>query len=363
MRQGRLPRATGRVWRAGLLGALALGVACAPAAQAPAAAPAPSVGATPTTVSVERLRVAYASTGLTQAYTWVAQDAGYFREEGLDVDLQYVPGSNVASQALLAGEVQFLAGGGSTAIGAALGGADTVILATMVGTFVISIMGLPEVAPTAEGVRGSTMAVTRIGSTSDFVARYWLRRVGVEPVIEIPIVQTGGNAEQAAALVSGAAQMVSVTDLFGLELQRQGFRELADTGELGAEYIYSGVTTTRGYQTAHDDVARRYVRAAVRGQGRFVADRALGVELVGKYSKLDDADVLGRAWERHTTKYIKRIPYTTPAAVQMALDELALTNDRARAADPEQFYDNRYVRELDDAGVFATLYPPPHPRP
>ena len=41
-----------------------------------------------------------------------------------------------------------------------------------------------------------------------------------------------------AAFASGAAQMVSVTGLFGLELQRQGYRELADTSELGAEYIY-----------------------------------------------------------------------------------------------------------------------------
>jgi hypothetical protein len=67
--------------------------------------------------------------------------------------------------------------------------------------------------------------------------------------------------------------------------------------------------------------------------------------------------VLARAWEGQVTKYIKRVPYTTPAAVQTALEELAPTNERAHGADSEQFYDNRFVRELDEAGFSTALYP------
>jgi len=99
------------------------------------------------------------------------------------------------------------------------------------------------------------------------------------------------------------------------------------------------------------------VRAAVRGQARFLTDQPLGVRVVGEYARLEDQEILTRAWERYTTRYAKRIPYTTPAGVRLALEELALNDDRARTAEPEQFYDNRYIRELDDAGLFATLYP------
>src|SRR5690242_1964757 len=113
MRHGAWWPAGGRAGRAVMLGVLLLvpSAACAPAGPAaPAAVPQSTAGGTgrPATgmgaaAPLEQLRVAYASTGLTQAYTWVAQDTGIFREEGLDVDLQYVPGSNVANQALLAG--------------------------------------------------------------------------------------------------------------------------------------------------------------------------------------------------------------------------------------------------------------------
>src|SRR4051812_20846336 len=36
-----------------------------------------------------RLAVAYTSVGLTQAYLWIAQEAGYFSDEGLAVELHY----------------------------------------------------------------------------------------------------------------------------------------------------------------------------------------------------------------------------------------------------------------------------------
>jgi NitT/TauT family transport system substrate-binding protein len=294
---------------------------------------------------------------MTQAFMWVAQDAGYYRDEGLDVDLEYIPGSNVAIQGLMSGDVQYMIAGGASSAGVALSGGDAVILSTMIGTFVINVIGQPDIPPTPEGVRGKTLAVTRIGSTSDFVARYWLKRIGLEPAADVPIIQVGGNPEMVAALATGAADMVAATDLFALELQRQGYRELMNGASLGVEYIHAGIGARRSYVSSHEDVTRRFLRASFRGQARFVADRDFAIQVVSKYSQLDDADVLGRSWELYASKFVKRLPYTSTAGMQLALEELATTNDAARGADPEQFYDNHFVRELDDAGFFKALYP------
>ena len=352
------------------LGALALllTMACAgsTAPERPAAAPAsgsatsPASGAQPAAVAArapDPLRVAYVTLGQASSYIWVAQEAGYFGEEGLAVDTQYIPGTSTAVQALVAGELQYISGVGSAGISAALGGADTVILATMISAITVSVMGLPELAPTAESIRGRTMAVTRFGASSDFVGRSWLRRIGLEPVQDVPIVQVGGNPEMAAALISGAAQLVPVADLFALELQRQGYRELAKGSDLGIETVNDGVMGTRSYVAAHEDVTRRYMRALVRGQARFIADPALTTRLMREYSKLEDEDILTRTWERYATQYYRRIPYTTPTAVQTVLEELSAADERARAAGPEQFYDNRFVKALEDEGLFAQLYP------
>src|SRR4051812_15779619 len=228
------------VWRTLAIGTwmLTLVAGCtAPAAQpaaapapaaanpAPAAVPAPAgVAPAATAAPVERLRAAYTSLGMTQAFMWMALDAGYYRDEGLDVELEYIPGSNVAIQGLMSSDLQYMIAGGATSAGVRVGGGDAVLLATMIGTFVINIIGQPDMVATPEGVRGRTLAVTRIGSTSDFVARYWLKRIGLEPVADVPIIQVGGNPEMVAGLATGAADMVAATDLFALELQRQGYR-------------------------------------------------------------------------------------------------------------------------------------------
>jgi ABC-type nitrate/sulfonate/bicarbonate transport system substrate-binding protein len=345
---------------------LMLGVACAAPASTPAGAPAaPPAGASPAQASapaapaapLERLRATYTSLGMTQAFMWMAHDAGYYRDEGLEVELEYIPGSNVAIQGLMSGDLQYMIAGGATSAGVRVGGGDAMLLATVIGTFVINVMGQPTIEPTAEGVRGRPLAVTRIGSTSDFVARYWLKRIGLEPVADVPIIQVGGNPEMVAALATGAADMVAATDLFALELQRQGYRELINGASLGVEYIHAGLGARQSYIAAHEDLTRRFLRASFRGQARFIADRDLALQVTTKYTQLDDADVLGRAWELHTTRYMKRIPYTTTAAMRLALEELATGNEAARGADPEQFYDNRFVKELDDAGFFKALYP------
>src|SRR4051794_34019304 len=139
----------------------------APAAAkpAPAAAPAPADAPAATAAPVERLRAAYTSLGMTQAFMWMALDAGYYRDEGLDVELEYIPGSNVAIQGLMSGDLQYMIAGGATSAGVKVGGGDAVLLATMIGTFVINIIGQPDMVATPEGVRGRTLAVTRIGST------------------------------------------------------------------------------------------------------------------------------------------------------------------------------------------------------
>jgi NitT/TauT family transport system substrate-binding protein len=326
-------------------------------ASRPAGVAAGAAVPTASPATVEHLRATYTSLGMTQAFMWVALEAGYYRDEGLDVELEYIPGSNVAIQGLMSGDLQYMIAGGATSAGVVLGGGDAVLLATMIGTFVINIIGQPTMTATADGVRGHTLAVTRIGSTSDFVGRYWLKHIGLEPVADVPIIQVGGNPEMVAALATGAADMVAATDLFALELERQGYRELANGASLGVEYIHAGLGARRSYIADHEDVTRRFLRASFRGQARFIADRALALQVTSKYTQLDDQDVLGRAWELHTTKYIKRIPYTTTAAMRLALEELAAGNDAARGADPEQFYDNRFVKELDDAGFFKALYP------
>ena len=66
---------------------------------------------------------------------------GYFRDNGLDVDLVYIGGGPRSMAALLSGQLQIIGTGGNALVAANLNGAkDTVLIATTYNTLVFSLM-------------------------------------------------------------------------------------------------------------------------------------------------------------------------------------------------------------------------------
>jgi hypothetical protein len=51
-----------------------------------------------------------------------------------------------------------------------------------------------------------------------------------------------------------------------------------------------------------------------------------------------------------------RKPYATTKAIQLALEEIAPRNQKAKDAKFEQFVDSRFVKELDQSGFIDNLY-------
>jgi NitT/TauT family transport system substrate-binding protein len=339
------------VLSAALAGLLAVGGCAVPAAR-PASGPASS---RPVPAPRERVRLIYTSQSATQVPIWLAQEGGHFLANGLDVELTFVAGSATAMQALLAGEAEVAAQSGAATVGAALNGGDTLLVATTHGTVPFVIAGAPA-TPSVEALRGSAVGLTRYGTTADVAIRLALQQAGLDPGLDVALVQTGSNAETLAALQSGAIQAALVPDTFGFELERLGYPRLLDLADLKIQYSHSGIAATGSYVAERPQTVRRVLRAVLQGMGQFVRDPATAKGVLARYSQMDDPAMLDYAWEAHATKYLKRVPYTTPAAVRLVLEELATRHEAARTAAPEAFYDNQFVRELDTSGFIAQLY-------
>lgn len=340
-------------WRIVLLGAwlVTLGAAClAPSPTSPAAPAVPS----PATAR-DRLRAIYTSQAAVHAPVWLAQDGGHFLANGLEVELTFVSGTTTAAQALLAGEAQFAAQPGSAAVATALMGGDTLLVATTHGTFVFVLAAVPEVTAVAD-LAGLALGVSRFGTSARFAARWALQRAGLELGTDVGLVLLGSYAETLAALEAGQVQAALVSDLAGVDLRRRGYPWLLDLGALDVEYSHHGLTVTRTFLGERPDQARRFVRAVVQAMGQFVQDPAVAKRVLGRYTREHDPEVLDAVWQMHATRHLRRAPYTTPAAVQLLLEELAPRYSRALTADPDEFYDNTLVRELDESGFLASVY-------
>jgi NitT/TauT family transport system substrate-binding protein len=336
-----------------------------PAASSGAAAPAaptggaagPASGSAPGAAPAGpplSMKFAYTALSTTIAPYWIAEEAGYFREEGLDPELSFISASTVGMQSLIAGEIDVTTVTGGAALQAAANGADIAIFATNVNALISQLITAPDVtAP--EQLRGQPLGVVRFGTVSDFVAKLLLKSWGLEAGQDVPLIQLGGQAETIAAMQSGGVRSVVVADLPALELRRLGFRLMGDGADLGREYVGLGVVGTRRYLDANQEAARRFVRGLARGMGRFVNDKEYSMRVLQQYTRIEDPDVLDASWQLHTTKYANRSLLTTPAAIRTVQEEAA-GDPRAAAVNPDTLIENRFVQELHDSGFLERVY-------
>jgi NitT/TauT family transport system substrate-binding protein len=327
----------------------------APAAQAGSPAGAPQAGgAAGPTPGPLKLRAGYTSISGTMAPLWAGYEAGYFAREGLEVEIISFPSGNEGVQALMAGEVDFLQIAGATTVSAALGGGDTLVLATMVRTLVQSLVARPEIAQ-AEDLRGKGVGISRLGTTIDTGARLALRHFGLEPDRDVAIVQAGAMANILGSMEAGRVQAGILSYPAVSQARKLGFHELLDIGTLGFPYASTGVSARRSYASQQPDVVRRYLRGQIAGIYHLVSDKPFAMELYKSYLKTDEADVLDETYEVYALKYLERVPYPDERSIQGVLDELALEIPRAREVSPRDFFDDRFVRELDESGYIRSL--------
>jgi NitT/TauT family transport system substrate-binding protein len=320
-----------------------------PAAQgAPPAAAQAGAAAAPTPPPL-KLRTGFTSISGTMAPLWAGYEAGYFAREGLEVEIFSFPSGNEGVQALMAGEVDFLQIAGATTVSAALGGGDTLVLATMVKTLVQSLVARPEIAR-AEDLRGKGVGISRLGTTIDTGARLALRHFGLEPDRDVAIVQAGAMANILGSMEAGRVQAGILSYPSVSQARKLGFHELLDIGTLGFPYASTGVSARRSYASQQPDVVRRFLRGEIAGIYRLVSDKPFAMEVYKSYLKTDEMDVLEETYEVYALKYLERVPYPDERSIQGVLDELALEIPRAREVSPRDFFDDRYVRELDESG-------------
>jgi ABC-type nitrate/sulfonate/bicarbonate transport system substrate-binding protein len=279
------------------------------------------------------------------APAWFAADGGYFAEQGLDVELRYVATATTLTPALLAGEIQVALVGGGEIVQATLAGGDLVLVGSLVPVLVFSLYGAPTLTG-LDDLAGKRVAVTRFGTATEFAAREALRRANLEPGRDVALLQAGGVPEALAALQAGGVEAAVLSPPTTLRAREAGLRELIDLGAAGVPYLQTAVATSQRQLAENPEALRRFLRALADGIARAQSDRAFANAAIAAYTGNPGADLVDETYAAFVPRF-PRLPYVPADAVQAALTEIAGRDERARTADPAQFYTNRLVAELE----------------
>jgi NitT/TauT family transport system substrate-binding protein len=303
---------------------------------------------------VERLRVGGGSTSATQMSMWLAKEGNLYEKHGLSVEAISIPGSSLALQAMLAGELPIIQLGGAASIQANLSGADTVIIATIVKKFLFWIYSRPEIGR-MEDLRGKVFGTTRFGTLSDLASRFALRLHGIDPERDITMVQTGGPAETVVAILTGKIHAAALSPPATLQAKKAKLKELLDMSKLDAEYHINGVVTTRRYLKTNEDTVRRFMRAYIEGVARGQKDKAFALKAMGRTFRTDDRELLEESYDLIIKSNLVLPPYPSVPGIASLMRGLEPTNPRAKGAKPEDFADSRIVKDLDQSGFVKAL--------
>ena len=302
---------------------------------------------------LEKIRIGGGSVGAPQMTMWFAKEANLYAKHGLAIEAISIPGSSMAIQAMLSGEVPIIQLGGTASMQANLAGADTVIVATVLRKFLFSIFSRPEISRIAD-LKGRLFGATRFGTLSDFASRFALEKYGLNPERDITMVQTGGQPETVVALLTGKVQAAALSVPATMRAKKANMRELLDMATLEATIHQNGVVTTRKYLKTNEDTVRRFLRAFIEGAALAKKDKVFATRVMAKYLATNDREVLDDAYER-VTAHLEIPPYPSVEGVGVLLKTLEKTQPKAREAKPEDFIDARLVRELEKTGFMDRL--------
>src|SRR6516225_2244147 len=121
----------------------------------------------------------------------IARDRGYYRQEGLDVQLIVIP-SAVGTQALLGGNVKFSTGGGAGLL-PILRGAPMRFVLTTFSRPMFWLYSRPELR-SVESLKGRKIGVSSIGSGPDSLLRDLLKKHGLDGTRDVVVLPVGGGA-------------------------------------------------------------------------------------------------------------------------------------------------------------------------
>ena len=305
----------------------------------------------------ERLKISYSSVDAPNANWYIAEDRKLYQKYGLEADLVFIPTSTTNVATLVAGSVKVGNISGGAIANAVVGGASLVAVGCFINTLPYELI-VHESIRTPQQLKGKSVGISRIGSSSDVAARVLLKGLGLEPDKDVAILQVGGSGERAAAFATGKiAAFPSPPGTIHLT-KAMASRTLITTADFAKSYPFPYVcpTTPKSYLASNRDTIKRLLMALIEGTYFFKTRKEESKKIFAKYSRQSNEAYLESAYQT-IAKLFERVPLATREGMEVQISEaLALARKPGANIKVDDIVDDRLVVELDKEGFIDRIY-------
>lgn len=296
------------------------------------------------------IRVGYPQLNGGQTPLWNIADSKIDQKYGLDIKPVYIPGGVRLTQSALSGAVDIAMTGGA-ALNAMLSGAEFIYVGMPVATYAFSLYARPEIKEVGD-LRGKVLGVITKGASSDHASIALLRQYKMTQQ-DMKVMYFSRQEDALAALNQGIVQAAVHSAPTTLMARRLGFKELVNIGSLKLPYPFMGLAVRRSAIQQTPEVIRGFLKAMIAGLKTSIELPDISKRAVGKYLASKDQEIIDEAY-RAFAPLFPRVPYVTDDAIRAAL--LVTDHPKATSANPKDFYDNRFLAELESSGFVKEIY-------
>src|ERR1043166_4490828 len=246
--------------------------------------------------AAEKIRVSVTNYNLSYLSAGVAAQRGFFKEEGLDVEIVRM-NANVAMSSLISGDVDYTMIFASV-IRAAMRGLPVKVIAVLIDSPPYAFIARPEING-MKALKGKTIGIGVYGSSNDIIARMMLERSGIDPDKETKLVAFGSDGARFAALKEGLVDAAIIAPPADAQARKLGMNVLARANDLFKfPHIGLGTTNKKLKENPHEVV--RVIRAFIKAN-RFIREhRQEAVQVLadwGRTQKEDAAASYDSTWQ------------------------------------------------------------------
>jgi NitT/TauT family transport system substrate-binding protein len=291
--------------------------------------------------ALKKVRMGSSSTNVSFLAIYTAQHRGFFRDEGLDLEIVFMP-ANLASTAVLNGDLDYN-GAVTGTIGAAVHGQPMKVLLFTVSKPLLFLISKKEIKDPKQ-LRGKKVAGSSPGGSATLIAEKVLRHYGLEPGRDVSLLPMGGSAASRFAVLESNvvdASFLSVPEnIIALE---KGYNELIFAGDV-IEFPQNGFGTSEKKIRENPDEVYRMVRATLRGL-QFVWDKTnqeAVTNILMKQWKVGDRKMAGEMG-RQVNRVLTKDASVKPESVQVLVDLARESAKVSRPVNAAQVVDYSFV--------------------
>jgi ABC-type nitrate/sulfonate/bicarbonate transport system substrate-binding protein len=303
--------------------------------------------------SAQKLLLAHVAINPAQGMLHLAKDSGMLAKYGFTAEVLLIPGTPRTVQALIAGDLDYVAAGAPASLRARAQGADVVILSSLANFSSQRVMLRPDSTLTnVKDLKGKIIGVTQYGSGGDTFLRAALRKTGIKEN-EVTILQMGGTPGVAQGLESGRIE-VGVLGDSGMLLVFRGRAKMmkgASAREMGFRGTDAPLTTTERKLKGDRSAVVRFMQAYLETVHYFQTNKPGTARLLSKHMRGVNEEHIS-LWCDELRATMKPVPYPDEDALRAEMEMMGPGNTQI----PAGYINTSILDEIRKSGFIDKLY-------